>query len=325
MKNSNTDLYPIKFYPIYKQKIWGGNKLASNLGRPGAPKGNCGESWEVSTVPQNVSIIKGGRLGGLPLDKVIKSYQADLLGKKVYAEYGNTFPLLIKYIDAVDNLSIQVHPNDELALKRHSSLGKTEMWYIMEAEEGALIINGFNQKLRKDDYLTMLSNLGSIFKREEVKRGDAVFIPAGTVHAIGKGILLAEIQQCSDVTYRIYDYERAGDNGNKRELHLEDAFDAIDYRNENSYIKRYQKHSIPKLVNCAYFTTNHVETEAEMLRDYSQLDSFVIYMIMEGAALIKTESGETNMTRGDVCLIPACFDYSIIKPLTKSRFLEVHC
>ncbi|MEM6523580.1 MAG: type I phosphomannose isomerase catalytic subunit [Bacteroidota bacterium] len=284
-----------------------------------------GESWELSTVPGDISVIKGGYLGGLPLDKVIRHYGAKLLGKKIHEEYGNNFPLLVKFIDANDDLSIQVHPNDELAQKRHNSLGKTEMWYIMEAEEDAQIIRGFNTSLNHKDYTQLLTQKGSFFHRETVQRGDTVFIPAGTVHAIGKGIMLAEIQQCSDVTYRIYDYDRVGDDGQCRELHLEQAADAIDYSNSGSFLKKYQKFGSPSLVNCSYFNTNKVEIEREVVRDFSQLDSFVIYLMLEGSAQIKTKMGELNMQRGEVCLIPACLDYAMLKPSEASRLLEVHC
>lgn len=323
MNNLNSNLYPLVFHPIYKEKIWGGSKISNNLRRPGAPRKKCGESWEISTISNNVSIVKGGHLGGLPLDAVIKVYKHEMVGNKVYEEFEEEFPLLIKYIDAQEDLSIQVHPDNELAMKRHNCQGKTEMWYVMEAEKNAEITKGFKKPVT--DYKKLLSNVGSIFQREKVRKGDTVFIPAGTVHAIGKGVLLAEIQQCSDVTYRIYDYDRLDTNGNKRELHVNEAQSAIDY-NDRSFIKHSDKYDPKSLVSCPFFKTNKVDIENDVLRDYSSIDSFVVYMMLEGSANLKTKGNdELLLRRGDTCLIPACIDSSIIKPLGQAKMLEIHC
>jgi mannose-6-phosphate isomerase len=325
MKNSNNSLYPLVFTPIYKEKIWGGGKISKSLRRPGAPRENCGESWEISTIPNNVSIVKGGCLGGLPLDTIIKGYKDQLVGQKVYDEFGAQFPLLIKYIDAHKDLSIQVHPDNELAMKRHNCKGKTEMWYIMEAEKNAKITKGFNKPMVQSDYKSLLSNIGSIFKKVKVTKGDTVFIPAGTVHAIGKGVLLAEIQQSSDVTYRIYDYERKDAVGHKRRLHVNQAQAAISY-DDNSYIKHADKYDPSSLVNCPFFKTNKVNITQEVLRDYSSIDSFVVYMMLEGSVKLKTKDNkDILLKRGDTCLIPACIDFSIIEPLEETKMLEIHC
>lgn len=322
--NKNKILYPLKFTPIYKQKIWGGDKINKTLGRKNAPKKQCGESWEISTVKDNVSILENGPLHGFPLDLLIRTFKADLVGEKVYNEYKDNFPLLIKFIDANQDLSIQVHPDNELALKRHDCLGKTEMWYIMNAEEDAKIINGFKKKVNRNSYWDILGDFDTIYNKQKVQTGDVIFIPAGTVHAIGKGIMLAEIQQSSDITYRLHDYGRTDNNGNPRELHLEQAIDAIDFEGGHSYIKHTDRYTNPKVVRCPYFTTNHLSIENNVLRDYSSIDSFVVYMMLDGEAIIKYDQEETLVRKGDVYLIPACLDYTIIKPLTETRMLEVY-
>ena len=322
----NTKLYPMSFYPIFKSKVWGGNKIHEVLHKENTLAGHCGESWEISTVPGNVSRVVDGNLKGFPLDLLIRTFKDKLVGKKVYEKYGKNFPLLFKFIDAREDLSIQVHPDDELAMARHNSLGKTEMWYILEADEGATIINGFNERLDERSFSGISSTaMSSTFNRQTVKAGDVVFIPAGTVHAIGAGILLAEIQQSSDITYRIHDYDRSDVDGHRRELHLDLAKEAIDYNMEGKHNVFSSIHSAPKLVECDYFTTNHLVPEHTVLRDYSQIDSFVVYMIIEGDAMLKYHGGEIEVHQGDVYLIPAAMEYTIIDPLSRVKLLEVHC
>jgi len=223
-------LYPLKFTPIYKDKIWGGNKIKSVLNKDFGGLPNCGESWELSGVDGNVSVVSNGYLAGNTLEELLEVYMGDLAGDEVYEHFGNEFPLLIKFIDANDDLSIQVHPNDEMAAERHNSYGKTEMWYVLQADKGSKLQSGFNQQVDQEKYLEKLekTELTDILNFEEVTAGDVFFIPAGRVHAIGRGILLAEIQQTSDITYRIYDYDRRDDKGNPRELHTDLALDAID-------------------------------------------------------------------------------------------------
>lgn len=317
-------LYPLKFNPIYKQKIWGGSNIKNTLNRKDAPEQGCGESWEISTVNDNISVVSNGVLRDYPLDLLIRIFKHHLVGEKNYNEFKDNFPLLIKFIDAQEDLSIQVHPDNELALKRHDCLGKTEMWYIMDAEKDAKIINGFKKKVNKDSYWDILGDFESIYNKQKVAKGDVIFIPAGTVHAIGSGIMLAEIQQSSDITYRIHDYNRTDDQGNLRELHLEDAVDAIDFEAGKGYVKHTAKYAHPKVVSCPFFTTNHLTVENNVLRDYSAIDSFVVYMLLDGSAILKNGKRETLMTKGDVYLIPACLDYTIIKPLTETKMLEIH-
>jgi mannose-6-phosphate isomerase len=234
-------LYPLIFHTQYKDKIWGGQKIKTVLGKDYGDLPNCGETWEISGVKGNVSVVKNGSLAGKSLVELIQTYKEKLVGKKVFEKSGDEFPLLIKFIDANDDLSIQVHPDDALGMKRHNSLGKTEMWYVFEADKGAKLNSGFNQEMDKETYLKHLNDksLEKILNYEEVKIGDVFFLPAGRVHYIGKGICLAEIQQTSDITYRIYDFDRRDDKGNLRELHTDLALDAIDYKHYVDYKTKY--------------------------------------------------------------------------------------
>ncbi len=321
----NTNLYPLNFYPIFKNKVWGGTKIRDILGKQNTPSDHCGESWEISTIPGNVSRVAEGNLKGFPLDLLIRTFREKLVGRKIYEKFGTHLPLLFKFIDACEDLSIQVHPDDELAMARHNSLGKTEMWYILEAEKGASVINGLKQKVNEHAFSGISDQaLSSVFHRQPVKEGDVVFIPAGTVHAIGSGVLLAEIQQSSDITYRIHDYNRSDTDGQLRELHLDLALDAINYDRKRQHVFS-SEHTSSKLIRCDHFTTNHLTPEHTVLRDYAQIDSFVVYMMVEGHAILKYHGGEVEARKGDVYLIPADMEYIIIDPINNSRLLEVHC
>src|SRR5260221_3761477 len=286
-----SSLYPLKFKTIYKDKIWGGQKIKTYLHKDFGLLPNCGETWEISGVKSDVSIVADGELKGKSLAELLEKYQGELVGKEVYQHFGNTFPLLVKFIDANDDLSIQVHPNDELAKKRHNSFGKTEMWYVVEADPGATLIAGFNKELSEQEYLEKFNSghLTDILNREDVKSGDVFFLPAGRVHTIGKGLLIAEIQQTSDITYRIYDFDRTDNRGNKRELHVEEALAAIDFKHYPGYKTKYQpeKDKPVKLVSCPYFTTNVLDFTKSTSKDYTGLDSFVIYVCVEGAFIVK--------------------------------------
>lgn len=322
-------LYPLKFTPIYKDKIWGGNKIKSVLNKDFGSLPNCGESWELSGVEGNVSVASNGYLAGNSLEELIEVYMGDLVGDQIYETYGTEFPLLIKFIDANDDLSIQVHPDDEMAAERHNSYGKTEMWYVMQADKGAKLQSGFNQPVDQEKYLEKLEKveLTDILNFEEVTAGDVFFIPAGRVHAIGKGILLAEIQQTSDITYRIYDYDRRDDKGNTRELHTDLALDAIDYTLFPEYKSNYEvkANESVELASCQYFTTNVLELTQVVEKDYNKLDSFVIYICMEGELVVETESGTELVQMGETILIPASVENVHLKPITASaKLLEVY-
>ncbi|MFI5136610.1 MAG: type I phosphomannose isomerase catalytic subunit [Sphingobacteriales bacterium] len=301
-------LYPLKFKTIYKDKIWGGQKIKTYLHKDFGSLPNCGETWEISGVKSDVSVVANGELAGESLAELLEKYQGDLVGKKVYDHFGNIFPLLVKFIDANEDLSIQVHPDDELAKKRHNSFGKTEMWYVIEADPGSTLIAGFNKELNEQEYLEKFNSghLTDILNKESVKAGDVFFLPAGRVHTIGKGLLIAEIQQTSDITYRIYDFDRVDDKGNKRELHTEEALAAIDFKRYPEYKTAYQpeENKTVKLVSCPYFTTNLMEFTGNTEKDYSGLDSFVIYVCVEGEFTVKTEGSDYPVKMGDCILLP---------------------
>ncbi len=300
--------YPIKFEPILKEKIWGGNKLKS-LFNKNSKSENIGESWEISGVEGNISTVANGPLQGKTLHQLLNSYKEKLMGNKIYQQFGAEFPLLIKYIDAKTALSVQLHPNDELAKARHKSFGKTEMWYIMQGDEGAKINVGFTHTLSKDDYLQHLNqnSLIEILNFEEVGKGDSVFINTGKVHAIGAGVVLAEIQQTSDITYRIYDWDRVDDEGNARELHTELALDAIEFEKKEDYHLQYAKeiNTSNQLAKCEYFTTNFLPVKGAVSKDYSNVDSFVIYMCVDGKASITINDNEETIETGETILIAA--------------------
>ncbi|MDP9048588.1 MAG: class I mannose-6-phosphate isomerase [Bacteroidota bacterium] len=301
-------LYPLKFQTIYKDKIWGGHKINTHLHKDFGDLPNCGETWEISGVQSDVSVVSNGELAGVSLSGLLEKYQDQLVGKKVYDHFGDTFPLLVKFIDANDDLSIQVHPDDNLAKKRHNSFGKTEMWYVIQADPGSTLIAGFNRELNEQEYLEKFNSghITDILNKEDVKAGDVFFLPAGRVHTIGKGLLIAEIQQTSDITYRIYDFDRVDDKGNKRELHTEEALAAIDYKHYPEYKTRYQpqKDAAVKLVSCPYFTTNLLDFTKNTTRDYSHLDSFVIYVCLNGEFVVKYNKQRYSVKMGDCILLP---------------------
>ncbi|MDG5493124.1 type I phosphomannose isomerase catalytic subunit [Psychroserpens sp. SPM9] len=318
-------LYPIKFQPILKDKIWGGEKLKSLLHKS-SNLPNIGESWEISDVEGDTSVISNGGLKGQTLKELLETYTSDVLGEKNYEVFGTKFPLLIKFIDAKEDLSIQLHPNDELASKRHDSFGKTEMWYVMQADEAANLIVGFNEKMTSETYLKHLENktLTKILNFDQVKTGDAYFIKAGLVHAIGAGVMLAEIQQTSDITYRVYDWDRVDDHGNERALHNDLAIDAFDFDMENDFRIDYQKEKniSNEMVSCPYFTTSFLHVTGSILK-LNTKDSFYIYMCTEGEAMIETEHASEFLKKGETILIPSAIKtYKITS--TNAKLLEVY-
>lgn len=322
-------LYPIKFTPIEKETIWGGKKLKTVLEKDFSSEKQIGESWEISGVKNDISIVANGHLKGDSLNKLIQDYGARLLGDKVYQKFGNEFPLLIKFIDANDALSIQVHPDDKLAKERHDTFGKTEMWYVLDAEKDASLIVGFNQDVDKQIYQQKLDagQLEDILNAEKVQNGSCYFIPAGRVHAIGKGILLAEIQQTSDITYRMYDWNRVDKSGNSRELHTELAVDAIDYTQEKEYATQYtaETNKTTQLESCEYFTTNRLVFDKLIDRNYADLDSFVIYMCLDGQFEINYNNQEKmQVKKGESVLIPSELKCLTLKPIGKTECLEVY-
>ncbi|GAA4238608.1 class I mannose-6-phosphate isomerase [Postechiella marina] len=319
-------LYPLKFNPVYSYRIWGGEKLKTVLNKT-YEEDSIGESWEISDVDGNETTVANGDLAGKTLRQLTEQFKGDFVGNKVYEDFGTDFPLLIKFIDAKTPLSIQVHPSNELAKERHNSFGKNEMWYIMQADKDAELIVGFNQDVEKDAYVKHVENgtLTDILNIEKVERGDTFYIPTGRVHAIGAGVLLAEIQQTSNITYRIYDYNRVdAKTGEMRELHTDMAVDAIDYKFYDDYETAYEveTNASKKLVHSPYFKTNIVEINGEINRDYTNTDSFVIYMCVEGALKLECEAGIYTMNTGETILLPATTTNVKLTSSENTRVLE---
>lgn len=315
-------LYPLKFKPIYKTKVWGGDKIRRIKNDDSIPE-NCGESWEISGVQDDVSVVANGFLEGNTLQEVIEVYLDEVVGEKVLEEYGYEFPILLKIIDAKENLSVQVHPDDETATELHNARGKTEAWYILDADADAKIIDGFNRDTTESELLKSIQdgNLENLLKYHNVKAGDFYFIPAGRVHGMCAGTAVVEIQETSDITYRIYDYNR----GN-RELHTQYAVDVIDYKkNDKSSIRfaRTPDHS-NQIVDCKYFTANYLPVMNSLLKDYSNMDSFVIYHCVHGQVTVKTGGGDEVLNEGETILIPACIDEVVLIPMKYSELLEIY-
>lgn len=317
-------LYPLKFDPVLKEKVWGGDKLAQYFGKRELNK--TGESWEISGVKGDVSIVANGNLKGKSLNNLIQEYDAKLLGNRVFKTFGYNFPLLFKFIDAKEDLSVQLHPNDQLAKKHHNSFGKTEMWYIMQAEEDARIILGFNSEMNETTYVEKLSEnkITDVLHSENVKTGDSFLIEPGTVHAIGAGVVLAEIQQTSDVTYRIYDWDRPGINGELRELHLDLALKAINYKDSDAKRHYSSKENVPvTLCSSLYFETNRLVLTENTRRDLLSRDSFVVYMCVDGQVTIETTGFSEEMNKGETILIPASIADIVINT-SGATILEIY-
>ncbi len=322
----NTQLYPLKFKTIFKDKIWGGEKIKTVLHKDFSPLPNCGETWEVSGVKGDISVVADGGLSGKALTDLLDEYKGDLAGNKVYEKFGNEFPLLIKFIDANDDLSIQVHPDDELGKKRHNSFGKTEMWYVLQADPGSTLISGFNRQVDEKLYVDKLNSghIMDILNKEDVSQGDIFFLPAGRVHTIGKGLLIAEIQQTSDITYRIYDFDRVDDKGQKRELHTEQALAALDYKVYPEYKSIYPQKTNEAIeaVTCPYFTTNVLNFTESTTRNYANLDSFVIHVCVEGSYDLVYDQQKTVVQKGDCVLIPNVIKNIQLETATAFKVLE---
>lgn len=319
-------LYPLKFQPILKEKIWGGQKLHSksqtNLGHH-----KIGESWELSGLKEQTSVVLNGEFKGQNLQQLIHKFKGELMGQSVYDRFQDEFPILIKFIEAKENLSVQLHPDDQLAKKRHQSFGKTEMWYIIETDKNAKLIVDFKDSISIDKYQKLLSedDLESALNSFEVKEGDAFFIKPGLVHAIGAGVLLAEIQQTSDITYRIFDWNRKDADGNTRELHTDLALNAIDFSREVDYKIPYKSKLNSKvlLVDTPYFKTNYLEVEGSVNLDYSGLDSFVILMNVGAKdAILDCDDEIYLVSSRETLLIPASLNHLRLESKS-TKLLEI--
>ena len=300
---------PLKFNAFLKQTIWGGNKIIP-FKHLDSQLENVGESWEISGVKDHQTIVSEGEYAGRALNEVVEELKGKLIGESNYEQFGNEFPLLIKFIDARQDLSIQVHPTDEIARKQGKSRGKTEMWYIMDSDKDAHLRSGLKKKITPAEYKEMVENdtILDAIADYSVKEGDCFFLPAGRIHSIGKGCFLAEIQQTSDVTYRIYDFKRKDKNGNYRELHTDLAAECINYEVLNDYRTVYtsQKNQGVSLVHCPYFHTAVYDLDEPMTLDYSELDSFVILIGVKGeGTIVDNEGNETSLRAGETILIPA--------------------
>ena len=318
----------MKFRPILKTVVWGGEKIAPFKGIE-TEQHNIGESWELSGVKGNESVVSEGELAGRTITDLIDEYKGALVGGKVYAENGNVFPLLIKFIDAKSDLSIQVHPDDKLAAERHNSKGKTEMWYVVQADEGAHLMAGMSRQTNPQEYEAKVKDntVTEVLKDYKVKEGDTFFIPAGRVHSIGKGCFIAEIQQTSDITYRIYDFGRLGLDGKPRELHTELAKDAIDYTVLDDYRTHYSEveNSENTLVSCKYFTTSLFDLSEPVSKDIASLDSFLIVICIDGNGTITDGHGNgISIRKGETVLLPADSLSATFTPDGRMKLLSCH-
>lgn len=319
-------MYPLKFQPILKQTLWGGDKIIP-FKHLNEKLERVGESWEISGVENNESVVINGEYRGYTLPQLVREFKDVLVGEDNYHRFGDTFPLLIKFIDAQKDLSIQVHPSDELAKKRQNSLGKTEMWYVIGAEKGAKLRSGFSKQITPKEYKEHVANdtITDVLMEYEIHAGDVFFLPAGRIHSIGAGAFIAEIQETSDITYRIYDFNRVDANGKKRELHTELAKDAINYEVQEDYRTHYEveKNEPVELVACPYFTTSLYDIDEEVSCDYSELDSFVVLMCMEGNCTLTTDKEEPiEIHAGETVLIAAENNEVILNPHGKAKLLE---
>lgn len=322
-------MYLLKFKPILKTLVWGGEKIAPFKGIE-TEQHNIGESWELSGVKDNESIVANGPLAGRNITELCEEYKGELLGNKVYANTGTEFPLLIKFIDARQDLSIQVHPNDELAAKRHNgSKGKTEMWYVMNSDKDAHLMSGLSAKITPEEYAARIEDntITDVLHDYKVSEGDVFFLPAGRIHSIGSGCFVAEIQQTSNITYRIYDFGRLGLDGKPRELHTELSKEAIDYSVYDDYRTKYKAKDNEEceLVSCQYFTTSLLNLDKEFMKDLTELDSFVILICLEGNGTVTDSEGHTETLRqGETILVPASATGLRITPESKLKLLESH-
>ncbi|WP_321330907.1 type I phosphomannose isomerase catalytic subunit [uncultured Bacteroides sp.] len=321
-------MYPLKFEPILKQTLWGGDKIISFKHLSNELPG-VGESWELSGVENSESIVANGSDKGLSLSEMVRKYREELVGEANYAHFGNQFPLLIKFIDAKQDLSIQVHPSDDLAKRRHHSMGKTEMWYVVGADEGAKLRSGFSEQITPKEYKDRVYNntITDVLQEYEIHPGDVFFLPAGRIHSIGAGAFIAEIQQTSDITYRIYDFNRTDAFGKQRELHTDLAREAINFEVLDDYRTKYDavKNEPVELVACPYFTTSVYDMTEEIACDYSELDSFVIFICLEGkCSIVDDAQNEVELCAGETLLFPASTQDVTITPNGMVKLLETY-
>jgi mannose-6-phosphate isomerase len=317
-------MYPLKFRPLLFSKVWGGNKLKKFY--PSYDLHNIGECWLVSAIEDNESKVENGFLAENSLSELLEVYLTDLVGESIYNNFGNNFPMLVKTIDAEKNLSVQVHPNDEVAIKRHNSFGKNEFWYMIDCEPNAFITAGFNRKLTEKQFIQAVENstLEQYLKVIYVQKGDYIYIPAGCVHSIGKGCTLLEIQQSSDITYRIYDYDRADEQGNRRQLHIKQAVEVIDFEKWNYHISKakFMPNSISNVHNNKSFIINIMEINKEKELLMGKIDSFVLLSVVEGSMICRYGAENVKVSIGETILVPACIPKIVLSPENSAKILE---
>jgi mannose-6-phosphate isomerase len=323
-----TELYPLKFEPILKDKIWGGNSLIKNFGKRTDESRLIGESWEISAVADHISIVSNGFLAGNNIEELIEVYMGDLTGETVFEKFGNEFPLLVKFIEAHKDLSVQVHPGNAQAKEKHKANGKTEMWYILENELYSKIYTGFNGPVTKEVFIKAFKegNIVNLLNVESARAGDTFFTPAGRIHAISAGTVLVEIQQTSDITYRVYDWGRENSDGISRELHLDLALEAIDFSaaGKNKIRKELTLNKTENLVNCEFFNTNIIRFNSPLSKDYNSTDSFIVYICTDGGLTIRWNKGVDTISKGETVLLPAMITDVVLEPKVQAEILEVY-
>ena len=322
-------LYPLKFDPIFKERIWGGEKLPRLFNKQHSLQQlPVGETWLLSALEGDISVVSNGFLAGNSIQELIEIYMSDLVGEKCYEKFGYEFPLLIKLIDAADDLSIQVHPNNELASNRHHAWGKSELWHFLDCEAESTVVAGFNKPTTRLDFDDSLRNgmLKNMLRYLKVKKGDSLYIPAGLIHTIGKGIFLAEIQQTSDITYRVYDWDRKDSSGKVRELHIDLALDAIDYNASQEIIsgKEHMPNEPNLIIESPFFTVKKIHLTQEQEQSEFNNENFLVYLCLDGRfEVLYADDQKVDIKKGELVLIPADLNGHILKPENETSLLEI--
>ncbi len=315
-------LYPLKFKSIYKEKVWGGDKIRKLKSDNSTPL-NCGESWEISAIQNDISVVENGFLNNNSLEEIIEIYMGEIVGDSVFDKFGYEFPILLKIIEAKENLSIQVHPNDKIAEERHHARGKSEMWYVIESEEDARLISGFKNQTNFKELTDAINsgNIDELINQPIIKNSEVYYIPAGRIHSLGKGNIIVEVQQTSDVTYRLYDYNRLD-----RELHLELAKDVVDFNPIEKLTETFDRtpDKSNKIIKTDNFTVNFLPIMNSLEKDYFKLDSFVIYFCLKGELIIKYKNKTETISTGETVLIPAQLKNIVLIPKQYTEMLEVY-
>jgi mannose-6-phosphate isomerase len=322
------ELYPLKFEPILKEKVWGGKTLETVYNKKPVGLNNIGESWELSSYDDNLSVVSNGFLAGNNIEEIIEVFMGDITGDIIFEKFGTEFPLLFKFIEAKEDLSIQVHPNETLAMERHNAHGKTEMWYILKGDKKARIYTGFRDGITKELYKASVLNgkVADLLNVETAEQGDAFFTPAGRIHAIGAGTVLVEIQQTSDLTYRISDWNRIDSGNTPRKLHIELALDALDFNQtgKNKIKVEPVLNKTENLVGCEFFNTNIIRFNNVIDKEYYLIDSFVVYICLEGEFSILWDDNSEKVRKGETVLLPAMIKEVKLKPVNEAQLLEVY-